>query len=254
MITFLEYFNSKELNKILLDQIGIYKIYTVNAEAIRKSSLYDVEYNDFATHLQFPKLVPNNEIWISNDIDKKEIPFFIHNGLHQYEGKKKKVKDWYDYALKLERSERKKIDGLKFHPKLHNKKPPQKVYYKSYLDIKSPDNNIKVWLVNGEVIRDLFKSDFVLGGNGYVYSWCPRSEIWIEKNLVKDGEQEIAAVILHEYVESTLMKLKKFSYDKAHNIASKVEFNCRKNDCSIDEIKNLNRNKALKMAEKYIKG
>lgn len=129
--TFLEYVKIKSLDKKKLDKIGDYRIYSVNASAIRNTSQGDDEFNHFATHLEFPDLVPNNEIWISRDIAKREIPFLIHNGINQYEGKKK-GKKWYDYALKKERAEREKVDHLKFKGRYDEKTPPDKVYYKYY--------------------------------------------------------------------------------------------------------------------------
>ena len=60
-----------------------------------------------------------------------------------------------------------------------------------------------MWLVDGELVRDLYKTDYICGGNPYVpYPWIPKNEIWIEKNLKKE---EIYSIILHEYVESTLV-------------------------------------------------
>jgi hypothetical protein len=252
MQTFLEYVKGRKIEKKRLDRIGDYTIYTVNAAAVRDSSQENDEFNHFSTHLEFPKLVPNKEIWISQDISKHERQFLIHNGFNQYEGKRKKKRSWYDYALKKEKREREVVDGIKFKPNATNEKPPTKVYDRYYCGIASENDDVEVWLVDGEKVRDLFKTDFILGGNGLIYPWCPNQEIWIEKNLLKDEEEEIPVVILHEYVERALMKYKKLSYDKAHTIASKIEFQHRKHNFNKAKIMSLNIKEAIRMAHRYL--
>ena len=226
MQTFLEYVKGRKIEKKRLDRIGDYAIYTVNAAAVRDSSQENDEFNHLATHLEFPKLVPNKEIWISQDISKHERQFLIHNGFNQYEGKRKKKRSWYDYALKKEKREREVVDGIKFKPTATNEKPPGKVYDRYYCGIASEGDDVEVWLVDGENVRDLFKTDFIEGGNGEVYKWVPNNEIWVEKNLKE--ELEIPITILHEYVERALMKYKKLPYDKAHTIAAKVDWKKRR--------------------------
>jgi hypothetical protein len=240
----------RPLEKKKLEKIGDYTIYTVNASAVRDMSQADDEFNHFGTHLDFPNLVPKDEIWISHDISAHERQFLIHNGISQYEGKRKGKKNYYEYAEKKEKAEREKVDGLKFKPNAHNETPPDKVYYKYYCGIPTEGDDIEVWLVNGEIVRDLYKTDFIEGANGEIYSWTPRQEIWIEKNLMRD-EGEVDITILHEYVESTLMRYKKMSYNKAHVIAAKVDWHHRRK-WKIEDVKALNREEALKMAEPYL--
>lgn len=237
-------------DKKLIDQIGPHRIYSVNASKIRNKSVADDGFNHFATHLEFPSIVPKNEIWVSQDIDKKETPFLITNGLNQYKAQKKGVKDPYDYALRREKKEREAVDGIKFQPK---EKPPENLYYKLFCKIKS--DGIQVWLVDGEKVRDIYKSDFIEGGNNAgagkgVYPWIPKDEIWIEKNLKEKGEIEIT--ILHEYVERTLMRKMNFSYGKAHGIATKIDFKHR-GKFTKQDAENLTEKEALEMAKSYLK-
>jgi hypothetical protein len=250
MLSFLEYVNGKTIEKKRLEKIGDFTIFTVNASAIRNIDQGDDEFNHFATHMEFPKLVPNNEIWISRDISERERQFLIHNGMNQYLAKKKGKRNWYEYALKKEKAEREKVDKIKFVGK-DRKTPPDKVYYKYYCGIPSENDDVEVWLVDGEIVRDLYKSDFIEGGNPEVYSWVPKGEIWIEKNLEKEKD-EVDITILHEYIESTLMKYKKLTYNKAHPIASKVEFHHRNKKWDITDVKDLNREEALEMAKRYL--
>ena len=250
MLHFLEYVVNRKIEKKKLDKIGNYTIFIVNAAQIRDVSQADDEFNDFATNLTIPKLVPKHEIWISEEVPKRERLFLIHNALAQYHAKEKGMKNWYDYAIKLERAERKKVDGLKYHPEKHHEKPPDKVYYKYYCGIPSPKDDIEVWLVNGRVVRETQKVDWVLGGSGVCYDFIPAQEIWIDKDLLKDKEVDIC--ILHEYIESTCMRYKNMPYDKAHIIAAKVDWHMRKKKWDITDVQALNREEALKMAKKYM--
>ena len=86
---------------------------------------------------------------------------------------------------------------------------------------------IDVWLVDGNMIRSLYKTDYTEGGHGYVYQWCPKDEIWIEEDTQRG---EIPFLVAHEYLELRLMRDEKLEYDEAHEICSKVEFKLRLNE------------------------
>ena len=242
-MSFKIWLESKDVGKKQFEKIGPYKVYLVSASAIRDKSTKDDDFNHFAVHEDFPSLIPDNEIWISRDIDEHERRFLVDNGVNRYVAKEKGIKDTYDYALKREKAEREKVDGIKFNKK---EKVPDKVYSKLYCEIK--EENIKVWLVDGEIIRDLYKTDFIEGGNPFVpYPWMPKDEIWIEKNL---KERDRIATIIHEFVESTLIEKKKMSYDKAHSIAVKVDWHHR-GKFNKSDIENLTQDEALRMAKLY---
>jgi len=211
---FSEFVQAQKINKKLIDQIGKYKIFLVDGEKIRKLNLYMHEFTDSANHLDFPKFIPANEIWIDEATDPKERFLLLFGSLYYV-----KSKD-YDYAMKQERKLREIVDHVKFHPERHNGKPDERIYKSLYGTIHAPEK-ISVWLVNARLVRDLFKTDFTEGGHGYIFRWIPNDEIWIENTLHK---HEMPLIILHEFVERTLMKHKNMKYEKAHTIASKVEF------------------------------
>jgi hypothetical protein len=179
------------------------------------------------------KFIPKNEIWIAKSIKPSERHYLISNALTYIKGIERGVDpgDSYDKALDKEKSERTKDAINKLHIK-NNKSVvnplhrdiPQKVYSKEYGIIKDSKETVKIFLVNGGVVRDLYKTDYVEGGHAYVYDWIPEDEIWIEKTVKQD---EIPVIILHEFLERTLMKYKKFPYVRAHVAASKVEFEHR---------------------------
>lgn len=82
---------------------------------------------------------------------------------------------------------------------------------------------MKVWIVDGRLVRDMYKTDFVLGGHGYVYSWIPNNEIWIDDQT---DEVDIPFVLIHEITELKLMK-EGIKYTVAHNKASQTEYAAR---------------------------
>jgi hypothetical protein len=133
----------------------------------------------------------------------------------------------------------------KKNPWKTDKKPHKDIYIKKYGDMKEED--IEVFYVDGEVVRNKFKSDFIEGGHGFVYQWIPNNEIWIEYG--PESTKEAPFILLHEYVERTLMKYKKISYEKAHNIAAKVEFDKRPSQMSKEEVLALSPKQALKKTD-----
>lgn len=89
---------------------------------------------------------------------------------------------------------------------------------KEYHD-DGPDNT-KIFKVNGEQVRNTLDTGFIGGGHSFVYDYVPENEIWIE-NMTAPGDQKF--ILSHELVERFLMKHLSYGYEKAHNIANKVE-------------------------------
>jgi hypothetical protein len=83
---------------------------------------------------------------------------------------------------------------------------------------------VHAWLVDGNVLRDCFKTDYVEGGHGYVYAWIPNDEIWIEESIAPD---ERRAILLHEYEELVKMRDEGWEYADAHEYAGQKEFEYR---------------------------
>ena len=93
-------------------------------------------------------------------------------------------------------------------------------------------DGFKVYLVDGEWIRNNLSVTFGHGGHGYVHEFIPNDEIWVEKNHpesinnIKKGEKMskkfIDSTIIHEMTEFKEMK-KGLNYWKAHQIALEEE-------------------------------
>ena len=51
--------------------------------------------------------------------------------------------------------------------------------------LKKYSNYLKVWIINGKIVRDLYFIDYVEGGHDKVYSFIPEGEIWIDEDVSK---------------------------------------------------------------------
>jgi hypothetical protein len=78
----------------------------------------------------------------------------------------------------------------------------------------------RVYVVDGNHVRDDVSVEFVEGGHDLCYDFVPEGEIWVEKMLDADDQCHNT---MHEIYEHTLMKHCKMSYDKAHEAANSVE-------------------------------
>jgi hypothetical protein len=243
MMTFLEFHDTKRIHKRHHKTAGQYEVYLVDATKVRETSKNHDDFSHVGTHVTYP-WVPDREVWIADTIPERERKFLIKNGVAQYEAKRKGIKDWYGHAVELERQERAKVDGYEFVGK--HKQDEVEVRSKVYCKIA----DVTVWLVDGRKVRDVYRTNFVCGGNAGPYPWIPEKEIWIEKDM---PEKEIIITSLHEYVEYVLMRDRKMSYAEAHPISLCVDWNNRRSFTKTD-LESLTRYKALDLADKNNKG
>ena len=219
------HFNPK-LNKVRLFDHQDFTVYSVNGFAVRNVAQPDEEFGNFAMHDGFPHLIPKDELWISEKVAAKEGIFFIANALTRLARKANGAAEKaYDDGLEVERILREKVNGITFRDGKPHKQVPDCIYLKPYLTLADPLGTVTVWLVDGNVVRSYYKTDYIEGGHGYVYSWVPRPEIWIEDGV---DHREIPFILAHEYLERRLMRDARLGYDHAHTIASKLEFDLRK--------------------------
>lgn len=88
------------------------------------------------------------------------------------------------------------------------------------------EEKVRIFLVDGNKVRNHMLINFTMGGHHYVYNRIPEDEIWIDDH----NYDERAAVVEHEAHERKLMKFKKMSYSKAHDQANIVEKKSRKSN------------------------
>lgn len=77
-----------------------------------------------------------------------------------------------------------------------------------------------VYAVDGDEIKVKHTMDFVEGGNGMVYDFIPRDELWVDARIKSQDWPHIA---FHEAVESLLMEEYGLGYDEAHARANALE-------------------------------
>ncbi len=170
----------------------------------------DEDFGLYGVHTEFPDLVPEKEIWLGAE-GQEEWPVFLEGAL-AWEATKN-----YDDALKAESLAR---GGLR----LGSDDPRLRYVY----SIPDPVETVVVWRVDGRVVRDNWKTDFVEGGHHYVYPWVPKGEIWIADCV----DEEIPFLVTHEYTEMCLMRDRCMPYDKAHNLANRAEWRARSKKCT----------------------
>jgi len=127
---------------------------------------------------------------------KRGYKFFKHIFDKEVKIRTYEIKDFKKYLKKKERYE------LPINPR--------KKRLKSY-------KGCKVFIVNGELIRDNIDIDYVMGGNGFRYLYIPIDEIWVEDKYYKT--KEFNYIVYHEHSELKLMR-KGLNYSDAHDLAS----------------------------------
>jgi hypothetical protein len=220
-------YSSFGLNKDFVVQSGGWRVFSVDASAVRCIAQPDEEFGNFATHEEFPNLIPKGEIWIGRKNLDKEGVFFLANILTRLRKQHHGISEdqAYTAGLNVERLLREKMTGLKFRNGKSHGRVPRELYIQQYITLPDPEFPIEVWLVDGNMVRCLYKTDYTEGGHGFVYRWVPKQQIWIEKDL---DQWELPFIVSHEYLELRLMRDHGVEYDHAHEICSKVEFHLRK--------------------------
>jgi hypothetical protein len=144
-------------------------VYSVNGLAVRNAAQPDEEFGNFATRDEFPDLIPAGEVWISEKLAAKEGISFIANALtqlkRQADGATEKA---YDDGLEVERFLRERLNGVEFRDGKPHKQVPDKIYLKHYVSLPDPQGPVEVWLVDGNLVRSYYKTDYTEGGHGYV--------------------------------------------------------------------------------------
>lgn len=78
----------------------------------------------------------------------------------------------------------------------------------------------RVYNVDGVAMRQK-RALAIGGGHHLVYRWVPRNEVWIER--MRGGARDERCILAHEMAEILLMRVRGWSYDRAHDAANRVE-------------------------------
>ena len=126
------------------------------------------------------------------------------------------------YLKKLAKSVQDRMEIYKHHGQGRLSEKDLKNIHRKLLGKYGP---YKIYIINGEYIRDKIDIDFILGGNPGRYGYIPEDEIWIG-DTTEIGD--MAPNLLHEYIELRKMIDIGWDYDKAHDYASSFEIEFRK--------------------------
>jgi len=192
-------------------------VWLVNGAYVRANICEDFVNFDHHAHL---RLIPKNEFWIAKEAKHDETRFYIDRMLAE----RRMVAAGASYlkanamAELIERAERSKSMMMKRMGRktIHRHDIIARVHRKTLY--KRPDG-LKIWLVNGELVRDFFMTDFAGGGHDKVYNFIPDGEVWIDDDI---SPADRKFIILHELHERALMA-KGRDYPHGHEKATEVE-------------------------------
>ena len=225
-------------------EVSGFSVWIVDGKYIRDN--IDEEFTNYGQNRRF-NFIPANEFWIDKERKSGEEKYYIDSMLVMNRLMAKGIS--HDEAVKkadaIERRERAKSQLMKkeIAIKKHKEELLKSIHKKLLKEFST--EKIKVWIVDGEAVRDLFFLDFTEGGHGYVYPFISKDEVWIDNDIRKE---EIKFVLLHELHERNLMA-KGWCYDTdtkanlktgkikkgAHPDSSKIEYACRRNLKNVDE-------------------
>jgi len=197
-------------------------VYLVDGEYVRDR--LSEEFTNFGQHFRF-RFIPNHEFWIDKERTPGEEKYFIDHMLLEHLLMSKGM--GYDDALaradRVETKERRKTEYIKKRILPHAKKCAYIPKIHKKLLKRYSTEKIRTWIVDGEMVRDLFFIDYTEGGHDKVYKFIPPGEVWLDDDLQL---KEIRYVLLHEVHERRLMA-GGWTYFKAHRSASQIEYFCR---------------------------
>jgi hypothetical protein len=201
--------------------ISKFAVWLVDGQYVR--TRMDEEFTNFGQHYRF-RFIPRNEFWIDHVHGPGEEHFFIDHLL--VENRLMAGGMGYDQALaradRAELKERRKVDFMRRHLRASPPAPNTiRRVHKTLL--RSYSRDLRVWIIRGELVRDLFFIDFTEGGHDKVYHFVPAGEVWLDDDLKRT---ERPFVLLHEVHERRLMA-GGLDYYHAHRSASHLEYFCR---------------------------
>jgi hypothetical protein len=203
--------------------LGRYDVWTVDSEFVRKNICED--FVNMGHHYNF-KFIPKNEFWICKETNPGEQRYYIEFLLIENRLRKKGASktEAFKIASKAEKKERKRssiMERIKRSIPLWDNEKLVKKVHKHLLKVYS--NHLKIWVIKGELVRDLFDIDFAGGTHDKVDCFVPDNEVWLDDDI---SQKERKFILLHELHERFYMA-QGMHYHPAHLRATKLEDYCR---------------------------
>jgi hypothetical protein len=214
----------------LLETVGGFEVWVVNGQYVREN--LNEEFTNFAHHLNF-RFIPAREFWLDAENAPGETRFFINHLLkeHRLMAQGVPYKDALTRADDVELAERLKTVAGREGAALRDSGRTAELLTRVHKTLLTEySDGVKVWVVDGELVRDVFDIDFTEGGHDKVYRFIPANEVWVDDDVMP-GERKF--IVLHELHERALMA-RGWPYAKAHPDSSRVEFHYRHDPAGLD--------------------
>jgi hypothetical protein len=216
-----------------IKSVSGFMVWYVNGKYIREK--IEIEFTNFGHHLDF-EFIPKNEFWIDFENSPDETDFYIQHMLYSYDLMSKGYD--YDFALEKADSVEKIIrlnsklskELLLLRDKYKNETKIIEKIHKKKIDYYN--KNLNIWIVHGEMVRNIYFIDFTEGGHDKVYSFIPSGEVWLDDDLIPSERRYILLHELHERYKMT----RGIEYPEAHEESSKLELYCRRNPNKLDSL------------------
>jgi hypothetical protein len=211
-------------------QIEDVAVWIVDGPYVREN--LDEEFTNFGQHYVFP-FIPRDEFWLDRQNVPGEEQFFIDHLL--VERRLMAGGMDYDHALDkgdaAEKAERSRTALAREGEALRAANGDAALVAKIHKELLAEySGGLIVWVVDGELVRDLDYIDFTEGGHDKVYAFVPSKEVWIDDD-VSPAERKF--ILLHELHERNLMD-RGWTYEKAHRDSSRIEFESRRHPETVD--------------------
>jgi hypothetical protein len=196
-------------------------VWLVDGEYTRKNICED--FVNYAHHYNL-KFIPKNEFWIAAGVSEQEMQYYIDRLLVEYRLLKAGV-NYFEAMKKATLAEKRERSKSEIMKKLAGGRKSDRGLVTKVRRrlLKKYSGRVRVWLVNGELVRDLLFIDFGGGGHDRVYNFVPDNEVWIDDDI-RPSERKF--IILHELRERNLMS-GGMDYPHAHRNATEIEDHAR---------------------------
>ncbi len=190
-----------------------FKIWVVDGAKIRKDIFDEFVYG--GNNERYP-FVPEKEIWIDNSISAEEFETTLAHELNERGLMARfgmSYEDAHDSSLAVEVVMRRGWEKIckEHEEKLPKVSPtdfdstqeiddlPELIKLKNIYRIPIGERNgVKVWVVDGYVVRRDIYPDFGFSGNGKAYHFIPEDEIWIDGQITCEETEYSIALELKE--------------------------------------------------------
>lgn len=211
----------KNTNEVRAKNIGTHDgltVWLVDGERVRKE--IDENFVQYDHHARF-RFIPADEVWIDQETNEDERKYFLENVSweRKFMSEGMTLEEAIKKADSLEQHDRRSSPRIRRILENHHarKESLEKIHRKKLEEYSTED--LAIWLVDGEIVRGMYLTEYAEGGHDLVYSFVPKGEIWIEE-ILHPTEQKF--IILHELHERFLMSEGK-DYPHAHKGATIIE-------------------------------